>query len=151
MMIRLEGALITDVSYTHETEGSFNVTKILRSLDQPWVEKVIFPFNASIIESNMQADVHPETVNKMTPERGDHPVVLMGCEDGTAFVVDGNNRMRWRILRGLKFARAHFIPFEHREQFRVRLMIERDGVWREVDPKEELESMKGKHHSASSI
>ncbi len=147
MKVRLEGASLTDVGYTHETEGSFNVTKILASVHL--FQRVEFPILASIIEGNQNADVCQPLIDQMTYIEASRPLVLMECEDHTAFVVDGNNRLRWLITRGYKTARGYFIPYKDREQFRMRIMILRNGQWEEENHKHAIEVSRGQHHPAA--
>lgn len=144
MHIRIEGGSLTDVLYTHETEGSFNVTRLLANLHL--AQKASFPFNETIIRGNRLADVCEDVQRAMTLERALLPVIALQCRNGTVIFADGNNRLRWLIDHGVTEARCYFFTYAQREQFRMRVMICENGIWREENHKDAVESMRGKHH-----
>lgn len=129
--IRVEGASDDDVVYEHETEGIFNVSRMRLHLSDSRVQRLISPITDSVRAANAAADVCEELVGAMTAERSEEPLYVLEMLSETWLVVDGNNRLRRRILDGRADFRSYAFPVPMLELFRVRIMIKVREQWAE--------------------
>lgn len=153
--VRYHNATLSDVAYTHEFEGSFNITRALADIASGALKplRARCPILPSHVEANARADIHEPTVRKMTPERGDQPLLVFMCRDGTGFVADGNNRLRWRIEHGLEDFKALIVGFEEREKYRIETWVRFEGSneWEKVDEAKLLALSIGQHRPEAGI
>lgn len=148
--IRIVGARYGDVLYTHITHGDINASAATRAIvDRAWwlgITPLRFSIQVpSVIAANMAQDISPERVLSMTRAEAEVPVILMECPDRTAMCIDGNNRIRWRLMNKLPDARAYFFPYPGLEAFRARIE-EFDGqAWALQTPERVLGTLWGRH------
>lgn len=146
--IRTIGGSPGDVVYTQQFEGTFNVTELWKAIREntvPFV-KGRCPILQSHLDAAKQMDVHWETVEGMTLQRRNSPLLVLMCKDGTGFIADGNNRLVRRIKDGCEDFLAYIVSYEDREKFRVTTEALIDGEWKKLDEWEDLtKPILGKH------
>lgn len=150
--VRIIGGKVTDVAYTHEFEGTYNVTTLLAAvIDNPRVQRAECPFIASVVHAVRAADTSPEAQREMTRVRADRPVLVLMTAGDTGILADGNNRLLWKINQGDQAFYAYIVPYEMAQEHRLQIqMSDDDGrTWYSLDDGEMLRAEWGQHHRAS--
>lgn len=148
--VRFIGASERDNLYTHETYGSFNVSKMKLFLADPRVQNIRVLITDNTVRANAAADVCDEVIRTMTQKRADEPIILLQLSDEFVLVVDGNNRLRWRINHHRKDFRASLIPSSMLDIFKVVPEVLILGTWYRLDEKTLLDQQLGKHVNPNS-
>lgn len=140
-----------DEVYTHETQGSFNITRLAAEIAQFDIQPTLIAVSPDMIEANRNADCSPARIASMPNELPfQKPVIFLQMTDETFIVGDGNHRLRKLILMGAKEVPAFLVPKEVVDRFRVTIEFQRrdTGEWM-VDDEAFLAAASGQfpHHA----
>lgn len=156
--MRVEGAkLHGEEVYTHQTQGSYNMTRINSLIEDAKrsrnpLKTTPIEVTENIIRVNEIADVSPSRVLSM-PSHLPYvkPIIFIEIVDGSYICADGNHRLRRAIIDGAEVVPAYLIPYHVAQQFRVRTQFHRrdTDTWEEVPDEFLLAMSKGhfEHHA----
>ncbi|WP_445488535.1 hypothetical protein [Rhodopseudomonas sp. RCAM05734] len=128
----MSGAMPGDECFHSDRFGQINVSKCqdMFSADSE-LRALTAPLDKGIIRNISAHEFDQTTVNQMTTERRDEPILMIVSGDGLN-VVDGTHRLRRRIQDSCTHFSFYLLHPRVLQMARVRLMRQQsDGSWRQ--------------------
>jgi hypothetical protein len=128
--VRVEGADLTDVLFSHENPlvGTVNITRLLKGIAEGKVFSRTDDFHfakASMDTAARDRDIDPKVVAFLNanPDKLAEPVLGVLMEDGSVLVIDGSHRSAVWASRGIYTLKLTLIHHSALPAYRVKTYI----------------------------